>query len=82
MLFTDKEIEFFIMYYIQNYFDFRVKINCTSNVRSIHIYNDSTPIKYIRDKRGSLSRRFSDSILFQSRKKRDIMPHGKLINNL
>ena len=60
---------------------FRMKVNCSKNVRSVHIYKDASRLSFLRQKRGSVSNRFSVTALFP-RKKRGVMPQGTINKNL
>lgn len=56
--------------------NFRLKVNCSSNVRSVHIYKDSSVIRFVRDQRGSFASGLRDTSLIP-RTKRDSFPHGE-----
>lgn len=64
-----RDFYFFLLFY------FRLRVHCSLNVRSVHIYKDSVNLSLLRQKRGSASTRFSDTALFP-RKRRDVAPHG------
>ncbi|XP_076242999.1 protein GPR107 isoform X3 [Calliopsis andreniformis] len=46
-----------------------LKVNCSQNVRTAHIYKDSSMLLVFRAKRDSYPARFSDTVLFPRRKR-------------
>lgn len=55
---------------------FRLRVNCSRNVHTAHIYKDSSKILIFREKRDSFPNRFSDAVLFPRRKR--YTPYGEL----
>lgn len=46
-----------------------LRVNCSRNVHTAHIYKDSSKILIFREKRDSFPNRFSDAVLFPRRKR-------------
>ncbi|XP_006608004.1 protein GPR107 isoform X2 [Apis dorsata] len=46
-----------------------LRVNCSRNVHTAHIYKDSSKILVFREKRDSFPNRFSDAVLFPRRKR-------------
>ncbi|XP_015429896.1 PREDICTED: protein GPR107 isoform X2 [Dufourea novaeangliae] len=46
-----------------------LKVNCTPNVHTVHVYKDSSMLLVFRAKRDSFPARFSDTVLFPRRKR-------------
>ncbi|XP_058805437.1 protein GPR107 isoform X2 [Phymastichus coffea] len=70
----DVRDEIAIVYFTFDLKNLLLKVNCSSNVHSVHIYRNASAIHFMRDKRYSFSSRLSDTALFP-RRKRDIIPH-------
>ncbi|XP_014206514.1 protein GPR107 isoform X2 [Copidosoma floridanum] len=62
-----------VIYFTFDLKETRLMVNCSSNVHSLHIYQNSSAIWLARNKRGSM-KSLSDTALFP-RKKRDSSPH-------
>ncbi|OXU22073.1 hypothetical protein TSAR_011759 [Trichomalopsis sarcophagae] len=62
-----------VIYFTFDLKHLKLKVNCSSNVHSVHIYQNSTAIRIERNKR-TLPGRLSDTALFP-RRKRDSFPH-------
>ncbi|XP_043286236.1 protein GPR107 isoform X2 [Venturia canescens] len=63
-----------VIYFIMDLKNLTLRVHCSQNVRSVHIYKDSVDLSLLRQKRGFASTRFSDTALFP-RKRRDVAPH-------
>ncbi|CAD6233002.1 GSCOCG00007090001-RA-CDS [Cotesia congregata] len=64
----DSKDESAVIYFIMDLKTLQLKTTCSSNVKSLHIYNDINQLPSFRKKRGSISG-FSDTKLFPRRKR-------------
>ncbi|XP_035739173.1 protein GPR107-like isoform X2 [Vespa mandarinia] len=63
-----------VIYFTMDFKNLSLKINCSHNIHTVHIYKDSSLIPDFRMKRNSLPTKFSDTALFP-RRKRNISIH-------
>ncbi|XP_076764458.1 protein GPR107 isoform X2 [Xylocopa sonorina] len=61
----DKAVIYFTMDFKNNL----LKVNCSRNILTAHIYKDSSKVLVYREKRDSFPNRFSDAVLFPRRKR-------------
>ncbi|CAL7933485.1 unnamed protein product [Xylocopa violacea] len=61
----DKAVIYFTMDFKNNL----LKVNCSRNILTAHIYKDSNKVLVYREKRDSFPNRFSDAVLFPRRKR-------------
>ncbi|XP_034187075.1 protein GPR107 isoform X1 [Osmia lignaria lignaria] len=58
-----------IIYFTMDLKNNLLKVNCSRNVHTVHIYKDSSSVLAFREKRNSFPGRFSDTVLFPRRKR-------------
>ncbi|XP_076242993.1 protein GPR107 isoform X2 [Calliopsis andreniformis] len=58
-----------VIYFTMDLKNALLKVNCSQNVRTAHIYKDSSMLLVFRAKRDSYPARFSDTVLFPRRKR-------------
>lgn len=58
-----------VIYFTMDLKNALLKVNCSRNVRTAHIYKDSSMLLVFRAKRDSYPTRFSDTVLFPRRKR-------------
>ncbi|KAG7211220.1 hypothetical protein KM043_010535 [Ampulex compressa] len=58
-----------IIYFTMDLKNLLLKVNCSRNVHTVHIYKDPSTVLVFREKRHSLPARFSDTALFPRRKR-------------
>nr|XP_050858214.1 protein GPR107 isoform X1 [Vespula vulgaris] len=63
-----------VIYFTMDFTNLSLKINCSHNIHTVHIYKDSSLIPDFRMKRNSMPTKFSDTALFP-RRKRNISIH-------
>ncbi|XP_014225374.1 protein GPR107 isoform X1 [Trichogramma pretiosum] len=70
----DLKDETAVIYFTFDLKHLQLKVNCSSNVHSVHIYRSSSEIRKAQDLKNAQSGILSDTALFP-RKKRDSLPH-------
>ncbi|XP_017753172.1 PREDICTED: protein GPR107 isoform X2 [Eufriesea mexicana] len=58
-----------VIYFTMDLKNNKLKVNCSRNVHTAYIYNDSRKVVKLRKKRDSLPSTFSDTVLFARRKR-------------
>ncbi|KAI4499433.1 hypothetical protein M0802_005329 [Mischocyttarus mexicanus] len=74
----EKKNDSTVIYFTMDLNNLSLKINCSRNIHTVHIYKDSSLIPNFRIKRNSLPTKFSDTALFP-RKKRNTSIHENLL---
>ncbi|XP_053994681.1 protein GPR107 isoform X1 [Hylaeus volcanicus] len=58
-----------VIYFTMDFKKSLLRVNCSQNVHTAHIYKDSSMLVMFRKKRDSLPAKFSDTVLFSRRKR-------------
>ncbi|KAK1118582.1 hypothetical protein K0M31_014888 [Melipona bicolor] len=58
-----------VIYFIMDLKNNLLRVNCSRNVGTVHIYKDSSKVLVFHEKRDSFPTRFSDTVLFPRRKR-------------